>query len=82
MIEPASAKDIPEVQAIFTAAWNFAKQFYNLKQDSSQEDWNQCMLAYSDLSRMSMNRKEYNEFAKSLGVAVFHLIEYRSKTKE
>ena len=81
MLRPAIASSIPEVQAIFTAAWNMLKEFYNLKQDGTQEDWDEMLRRYGAVSQMGTS-PETKMLSGELAQSVIHFIEYRSKIRE
>ncbi len=73
-----SGKDIPDEQAIFTAAWMFLKRFYYLKQDSPPDDWNECMKNFSSVFRMGKDDAT-KELSAGIATAVFRYIEKKSK---
>ena len=77
----ATAQEIPEIQNIFTEAWNFLKRFYYLKQDSGQEEWNECLRAYSRVAQMGTTPSS-KELASALAQTVFRYIEFRSKERD
>ena len=80
-IRPTTAAEIPKIQEIFTETWNMLKEFYNLKQDSDQEDWNAILARYTLICQISLDPVE-RELAKGLVQSVFKFIEYRSKVRE
>ena len=81
MLRPATAAEIPKIQEAFTEVWNMLKEFYNLKQDSDQDDWNKLLARYTLVCQICIEPAE-RELAKGLAQAVFKFIEYRSKVKD
>ena len=74
----ATARELPEEQKIFTVAWNFLKQFANLKQDDDDIYWEQCSKAFSQVFNMGTSEPT-EELSSGLAMAVFKYIEIRSK---
>ena len=81
MIKPATAAEIPEEQEIFTAAWNYLKQYANLKQTDDDRCWHQCSSMFSQVFNMGTSETT-RELSSGLATAVFKYIEARSKVKQ
>ena len=72
-----TGKDIPEEQAIFMTAWDLLKEFYYLKQDSSDEEWERFVQENTKLYRMGTNETT-KILSSGMSKAIMKYIEKRS----
>ena len=78
MIQPVTAAEIPEIQELFTDAWNLLKKYYNIMQNDSDDDWNMLVEEYKELCMKGSGPVE-QKLAEGLAVAVLKTIEVGSK---
>ena len=80
MIEPVRAERIPQEQAIFNEAWRVMKQYYNLNQNSSDEEWEALVNEADVLYKMPTGAKN-SRLARDITLAVLAHIETVSKER-
>lgn len=83
MLKPVTAKEIPEVQALFTEVWNMVKQYYNITIHNSDEEWDSIVSLSGEMyNRYKNEGKALDEFAKKLILDALDFLEKTARERE
>lgn len=81
MVQPATKEQITKESAIFNDAWRILKKYYNLTNDSSDEEWEALIEEARILYEMPTGAKG-SRLARDLSLAVLSHIETLSKERK
>lgn len=82
MLKPVTAKEIPEVQALFTQVWNGTKAYYNITQ-KDKTAWEQLVEWADDIYKQYKEKgKPLQDLSKNMLLACLGYLEDLSKERK
>lgn len=80
-MKPASVKELPVEQKLFTEAWEILKAYYHIDAWGNGGEWEELLLRAGKLYKISEENPETSEFAKKLAVAILGYLNKRAEAK-
>lgn len=82
MVEPVTGEQIKQERTIFNKTWEVLKKYYNMQQDSPDEDWEALVNEARDIYKLQTGSSKPHELSKQLALAVLDHIELMSKDRQ
>ncbi len=82
MVEPVTGEQIKQERTIFNKTWEVLKKYYNMQQDSPDEDWEALVNEAQDIYKLQTGSSKPHELSKQLALAVLDHIELMSKDRQ
>lgn len=82
MVEPVTGEQIKQERTIFNKTREVLKKYYNMQQDSPDEDWEALINEAQDIYELQTGSSKPHELSKQLALAVLDHIELMSKDRQ
>lgn len=82
MAAVATKEQVEQEAAIFNEAWRILKKYYNMQQNSPDEEWEALIKEADALYKMPAPVKDKNKLSRCLALAVLEHIENLSKERK
>lgn len=82
MVEPVTGEQIKQERTIFNKTWEVLKKYYNMQQDSPDEDREALINEAQDIYELQTGSSKPHELSKQLALAVLDHIELMSKDRQ
>lgn len=81
-MKPASVKELPAEQKIFTEAWEILKTYYHIDAWGKGGEWVELVLRAGKLSQISQENQQINKLGKEIATAILSYLDSRAAAKE